>query len=197
MGDKKLLVDRDLSNRLLSTKESIVKRLKACLEKGELEGQPLGEEEEDVIGSMLEDIEPQSIELICADLEQKNRIVRERRRHPDALVLVETSAGSEEGKVVFKSTSFDEFVEPKSGRVKRKYRDVFPPPGVTVIEEGRTREGNPCFLLRMVPSASLRIERTGLLEGEPSVLTIVWKGRKGSHGASPMLMFSPERRQDQ
>ena len=196
VGDKKLTLDESLSTSLDEAKQRVVKALDECLSTGEYTGETLEEEDLEQIEELSDIVESESIELIYADIEGKNKIVKEKRRSPDALVLIETIAGVN-GRIAFKSTTYDEHVDMKSGRVKRKYRDTFPPPGISVIEEGKSPQGSTCYLLRMMPSSSLRIERTGGLEDAPSVLTIVWKGRKGKAGMSPLLMFSPERRQDQ
>jgi len=196
VGDKKLMLDEGLSASLGEAKSKVVQTLDECLSAGTYSGEPLEEEELEQIEELTNVVEAESIELIYADIEGKNKIVKEKRRSPDALVLIETIAGMN-GRIAFKSTTYEEHVDMKSNRVKRKYRDTFPPPGVSVIEEGRSPQGSTCYLLRMMPSSSLRIERTGGLENAPSVLTIVWKGRKGKAGAPPLLMFSPERRQDQ
>jgi hypothetical protein len=195
VGDRQLPIDPRLSRDLMSTKERVISELKRALDQGAIGTKVLEERDVARLETVLEEVMPQSIELLHADIEQKNRIVKEKRRRPDALVLVETSAG-EEGSIAFKSTTYDEIVDDTSGRVRRQYRDVFPPPGVTVLEEGKSRQGSRCFLLKMVPNAALRIERTGALEDAPSILTIVWKGRKGKNGQLPLLMFSPDRRQD-
>lgn len=196
VGDKKLMLDESLGTSLDEAKKRIVTTLDECLSTGEYTGEALTEEELEQVEELTSVVENESIELLYADIEGKNRIVKEKRRSPDALVLIETIAGMN-GRIAFKSTTYDEHVDMKSNRVKRKYRDTFPPPGISVVEEGKSPQGSTCYLLRMMPSSSLRIERTGGLEDAPSVLTIVWKGRKGQAGKSPLLMFSPERRQDQ
>lgn len=196
VGDKKLMLDENLSSSLKAAKTRVVETLQDCLMQGSYAGERLSEEELNQVDAIAEAVAEENISLIYADVEGKGQIVKEKHRSPDALVLVETAAGID-GRIAFKSTTYDEHVDARSKRVKRRYRDAFPPPGISVIEEGKSPQGGNCYLLRMMPSSSLRIERTGGLEDAPSVLTIVWKGRKGKAGSPPLLMFSPERRQDQ
>ena len=148
---------------------------------------------------MVRTIEVEPISAVYADVEGK-KIVKQRRGrgrqigYLDALVLVETASGPN-GTISFKSATYDEYIDMRSSRVKRKYRDTFPPLGIRIIEEGKTTQGGQCFLLRMIPSSSFRIERTGELEGEPSILTVVWKGQMAA-GELPLLVFCPMRHRE-
>jgi hypothetical protein len=144
---------------------------------------------------MADAIEEESIALAYCDV-AGDTIVKEQRKNPDALVLVETAPGVN-GKVSFKSTAFDEFIDSRSKRVRRKYRNEFPPPGVQVIKEGRTEFGSRCFLLRMMPSSSFRIERSGQLEDAPSVLIVSWKGSQKNGSGVPLVVFSPGRQKEE
>lgn len=195
VGDETLLLDEAFSNTLTNAKQRVVDKLKSCLGLGTLDDQPLTSEELEKVGGMMDFIEPESIKLIYADVGSGNDLVRESRRSPDALVLVETVAGIN-GYINFLSTTYDECIDQRSKRVRREYREIFPPPGVTVVKEGKTTQGSSCYVLRMMPNSSIRIERNGALDGAPSILTIVWKGRKGKLGSPPLLMFSPDRRQE-
>lgn len=195
VGDSIVPLDEAFSAVLTNKKQDVVNKIKDCLYGDELDGSPLTREESSRLSAILAYVEPESIQLIYADVGSGNDIVREKGRSPDALVLVETAAGPNGG-ISFLSNTYDEVVDPRSKRVKRRYHSSFPPPGVTVIKEGKTPQGSKCYLLRMVPNASIRIERTGVLEGAPSVLTLVWKGRRGREGSPPLLMFSPDRRQE-
>lgn len=194
VGEDTVPLDEAYSSVLLNTKQRVVDMLKGCMITGEVKGKPISNEEKAMLESIVEYVEPESVQLIYADVGSGNDIVRESHRSPDALVLIETAAGPNGG-ISFLSNTYDEVVDNKK-RVKRRYRSAFPPPGITVVKEGRSAQGSKCFLLRMIPNSSVRIERTGALEGEPSILTIVWKGRVGKAGSPPLLMFSPDRRQE-
>lgn len=195
VGDEQVRVDESLSNRVYDTREKVLETLRVAMRTGMYDGVRLSGEERNRVGNTLATLVGESIQLIYADVGPDNEITSEPKRHHDALVLVETVAGVN-GRIHFKSSTYDEYLDMRSNRVKRRYQQVFPPPGVTVIKEGKTRQGSKVYLLRMAPSSSFRIERTGMLDGEPSILTVVWKGRKSPNGALPLLMFSPDRRQE-
>lgn len=195
VGDKRLPLSEELSNSLKAAKKKVVEVLERCLEEESYAGASLDREDIEDLNEVMEVVEPQSIELLYADLDGKGSIVREKERSSDALVLVETMAG-ENGHISFKSTTFDEVMDFRSNRVRRRYRDQFPPTGVSIISEGKSKQGSRCLLLRMMPSSSFRMERTGALGEAPTVFTVAWKGRKGEDGGSPLRIFHPERRQE-
>lgn len=189
VGDKRVSVDKRLTESLTSTRYTIIGKLNECLETKNSGGKLFTSDELIYIRNIVEEVETEPFSLMYADIERDRRVVQEERRSPDALVLVETTAG-ERGVIAHKSTAFNELVDMKSNRVRREYRSVFPPPGVQVIEEGTSPAGGKCYLLRMMPRSSFRIERTGALQGAPNVLTVVWKG-KSVEGASPLQVYSP------
>lgn len=192
VGDQRKELDPDLEKGIEKARDLVLEKVKECLYTGELAGQTLGAEEIEELLDMEEQI-VDVLQLLYADVDS-GKIVRERRRgpraDPRALVLVETAPGIG-GKIEFKSTSFDEVFNRRSGRVERQYRSDFPPPGVEVIMEGTTRERGRCLLLQMIPGSSFRIERTGDLGGAPGVLTVVWKRQKGVAGTQPLEVYSP------
>lgn len=200
IGDKQLMLDSGLSQKLVSSRYTVVSRLKECLESGCYEGKHLSEAELESTAQLLERVERENISLLYADIEGEKNIVSEKARSPDALVLVEVQPGIN-GKLRFRSASFEEHIDTKSNRVKRRYKDAFPPPGVRIIESDTTREGVTHYLLRMMPCSSFRVERTGLLEMPrlertrervyaPRVLTISWMGKKGKAGSLPLMVFA-------
>jgi hypothetical protein len=184
VGEALYPLSHELSDGLLAAKASVLDQLDKSL---------LANPELVQLQEMRELLAPESIQLIHADVGQYE-IVKETRRQPDALVLVETSAGIN-GHITFMSTTYDESFDTRSNRVRRKNHRIFPPPGVTVLKEGKTHLGGSCYLLRMVPNSSFRMERTGELDGAPSILTVAWKGRKGPGKGEPLIMFSPSRQE--
>ena len=190
VGDKFLPIDRRLSESLTSTRYSIIGKLNECLDTKGNENRRFNTDELIYIRGIIEKVETEPIALMYADIGRDKSIVQEENRSSDALVLVETAPG-ERGLIAHKSTAFNELVDARSNRVRREYRDEFPPPGVRVIEEGRSTDGGKCYLLRMMPRSSFRIERTGVLQGAPNVLTVVWRG-KSVEGASPLQVYSPQ-----
>lgn len=194
VGDERVVLNPSLTGQLCESKHRVMQTLESAFTTGTYEGAYLSTDDKSRVGQLLEDLEGQSTQLIYADVDPEGTVTCEVKRRPDALVLVETSAGIN-GRISFMSVTYDECFDARSNRVRRKYRRIFPPPGVTILKEGKTPQGGNCYLLHMVPSSSFRIERSGALEGEPSILTVVWKGRKGP-GGLPLLMFSPDRRQE-
>jgi hypothetical protein len=192
VGDEKMPLDDTFSDKLREAKASVVGELEGALLSKSYEGEKLTHEELEEVADMLEGVTPEKVTLLYADL-KVDRLVRERRHHPDALVLVETAPGVN-GRITFKGTSFDEQVDGNAYRVRRKYSEEFPPPGIQILKEGRTSLGSRCLLLRMMPSSSFRMERSGDLDGAPGVLTVVWKGQKGAGGALPLEVFAPSAR---
>ena len=188
VGEGLYPLSHELSDGLIDAKTSVLNALDGCVTNFQFTPDELVQLQE-----MRELILPESIQLIHADVGQ-HEIVKETRRQPDALVLVETSAGVN-GHITFMSTTYDESFDPRSNRVRRKNHRVFPPPGVTILKEGKTHLGGSCYLLRMVPNSSFRIERSGELEGAPSILTVAWKGRKGPGKGEPLIMFSPTKQE--
>jgi hypothetical protein len=193
VGDQKVDLDERFSAALDDAKNSVKGTLEEVLLSRSYESKPLSDDELEEVADMLADVVPESITLLSADVSPKGYVVRERRHHPDALVLVET-APVPDGSIAFKGTSFEEAIDAPMHRVRRRYREEFPPPGIQVLKEGKTSGGSKMFLLRMMPSSSFRIERTGKLDGAPGVLTVVWRGQKGAGGALPLEVFSPVRR---
>lgn len=190
VGDERRLLDPHLAKGIKTAKEAVLKKIRECLYTGKIGGQSVTEEEVEELMDMEEQAEDE-LSLMHADVEE-DKIVRERVRTPKALVLIETAPGIG-GKIKFKSTSFTEHYDEGEKRVKRKYREDFPPPGVRVLTEGKSGERGRCLLLEMLPGASFRIERTGTLDGAPGVLTVVWKGQKGVGGVQPLEVYSPSR----
>ena len=199
IGDRQLALDPALSAGLMSSRYTVVSKLRECIQTQRYGGRQLSPAELEDAEHLLEVTNKENISLIYADVEGGKNIVREKRRSPDALVLVEVPAGIN-GRLKFCSTSFDEHIDTKSNRVRRMYKDVFPTPGIQVIESGSMGKGGTCYLLRMMPCSSFRIERTGMLEMPrllptkeriyaPRVLTVVWMGKKGKAG-SPLTVFS-------
>ncbi len=195
VGDKRVPVDSSLAQRLESARGQVVDKLRGCQLTRKYAGADLTDTELEEVADLADIVEREHIALTYADVDdQAKLIVRERGRHRDALVLVETAPGPG-GSISFKSTAFDEYIDKHSNRVRRSYHDLFPTPGVQVIEEGTSRQGGRCFLLRMMPNSSFRMERTGELDGEPSVLTVIWKGPMADAGELPLRVFSPSRPQ--
>ena len=192
VGDEKMPLDGKFSDKIRETKAEVIDALEGVLLTRNYEGEKLTHEELQEVADLLEDIVPEDATLLHADV-KNDKLVRERRHHPDALVLIETTPGVN-GKITFKGTSFDEQVDGNAYRVRRKYSEAFPPPGIQVLKEGRTELGSRCLLLRMMPSSSFRMERSGDLDGAPGVLTVVWKGQKGAGGAHPLEVYSPSAR---
>ena len=195
VGEEETRVDDALTARLCAAKVSVVETLRSILQTGVYDSECLSDDERKRVGNTLDRVESENIRLIYADVGPDGEVIPETKRSPDALVLVETASGPN-GRIYFKSSTYDEYLDTRSNRVRRRYQQLFPPPGVTVIKEGKTAQGGRAYLLRMAPNSSFRIERTGLLDGAPSVLTVVWRSRRSPNGASPLLMFSPDRRQD-
>ena len=191
VGNEKVELDDKFSGTLGDTRDAVVRTLEEALVTKTYDGERLSEEELQEVADLMEDVAADNIKLLFADVKGE-KVVRERRHHMDALVLVETAPGIG-GRISFKGTSFEEQVDGNAYRVRRKYSTTFPPPGVEVLKEGRTSQGSRCFLLRMMPSSSFRMERSGDLDGAPGVLTVVWKGQKGAGGAHPLEVFSPSR----
>lgn len=195
VGESLYPLSRELGDGLLEAKLKVQQSIETCLiSNQDPSGYPFTTTELAMLQGAADNVAAESIQLIYADVGQYE-LVKEARRCPDALVLVETSPGVN-GRITFMSTTYDESFDPRSNRVRRKNHRVFPPPGVTILKSGETQLGGSCYLLRMVPNSSFRMERSGELEGAPSVLTVAWKGRKGPGKGEPLLMFSPDRRQD-
>jgi hypothetical protein len=193
VGNEQMLLEPALVQQFNAARQMVLERLHECHDAKTFMGEPLMEEELDEIDEMLEQIGMESMAVMYADIGE-TALIREKRRSPDALVLVETAPGIG-GKIAFKSTTFDEHIDRRSNRVRRKYREEFPPPGIQIVKEGQNNLGGKSFLLRMMPSSSFRMERTGTLDDAPNVLTVVWKGQKGVAGAPPLVVFSPARLQ--
>jgi hypothetical protein len=192
VGDASISLEAEMATGIQNAKDMVLEKVKECLFTSSIGGQAITEEELEDLLDMEEQIVDE-LALMYADVGD-GKVVRERRRgpriDPRALVLVETAPGLG-GKIEFKSTSFDEVYNTRSGRVERKYRGDFPPPGVEVILEGKTKDRGRCLLLQMTPGASFRIERTGDLDGVPGVLTVVWKRQKGVAGSQPLEVYAP------
>lgn len=171
-----------------------MEQLREILASKKFKGQVVEEEELEELAEVAISVVDERISLVHADI-REGRVVRERAYSADALVHVQTAAGIG-GQVLFKSTSFEEVIDSGAGRVRRKYLDTFPPPGVEVIKAGKSPEGGMCYLLRMMPCSSFRIERTGALEDAPSVLTVAWRGRRERGEELPLQVFAPQRPRD-
>jgi hypothetical protein len=191
VGDENVKLDPELTKSIQAARSIVLEKIRECLYTGKLGTQALSEEEVEELMDM-EEQASDLLSLMYVDVEE-GKIVKERRPSPKALVLVETAPGLG-GRLKFKSTSFLEVYDTRSGRVRRQYREEFPPPGVEVLAEGKSGDRGRCLLLQMIPGSSFRIERTGDLEGIPGVLTVVWKGQKGVAGAAPLEVFSPSSR---
>lgn len=188
VGTSSIALEKSLSDRLLLAKLSVLEELKLCVETGLHKGVQLDDADKRRAARLLEEIAPQSIQLLYADV-GNDSIVSETHRSRDALVLVETSPGMNGG-LSFLSSSYDEHVSARG--VHRRYRQEFPPPGVTVVGEGDMRQGSKCYLLRMVPHSSFRMERNGALYGEAPILKVTWTGR--GTGSEPLQIYCPEHR---
>lgn len=184
VGNESVELDERFSATLSEAKSTAIGVLEEALLTKQHEGTRLDEDELGEVADILTDVIPEGVTLLAADLKD-GKVIKERRHHPDALVLVETAPGIN-GRITFKGTSFEEKIDGSAHRVRRRYSTEFPPPGIQVLKEGKAPGGSRCLLLRMMPSSSFRIERSGELEGAPGVLTVVWKGQKGAGGAGPL-----------
>lgn len=191
VGDARVVLDASLDRSVRAARESVLETIRECLKTRKILGHSATEEEMEELKDMEEQAQAELF-LIHTDVEQ-GKIVRERKPSPRALVLVETPPGIG-GRIRFKSNSFDEVFEERSGRVRRVYREEFPPPGIEVLAVGRDEQhGGRVLLLVMLPGSSFRIERTGELEDLPTTLTVSWKGQKGVGGVQPLEVWSPAR----
>ena len=182
LGDQVYSLQADMEKRLLGAVRAAINRLR------EAQASP---REAEIVRRASRDWP----KLLYADV-ASGMLVSERSRSKDALVLVETCAG-QSGSVDYKSTIYEEEYDRRRGRVERVYRGTFPTAGIEILAEGRDRNGARCMLLRMKPNSSFRIERSGALEGESPVLTVIWTGgrsrRRGEDVALPLLVVPPRR----
>lgn len=184
LGSTSYPVQQGLAKKLLSVVSMAIDRLSRAKK----------DEEDD---ETLENVRMERPRLLYADV-VRGKVAPQKMRSRDALVLVETCAG-DSGRVEYKSTVYTEEFDDKTQKVERVYRGAFPPIGVEVIAEGEDPQGSRCMLLRMKPNASFRIERSGALEGESPILTVIWTGgrsrRRGEDVSLPLLVVPPRKYQ--
>jgi hypothetical protein len=189
VGDARVALDSRLSSGLLAARYRVSSRLRECLSRGMYKDRSLSQEELRRIRKLVMTVEKESPALLRADLSRSGVVIREHERSDDALVLVETT--EQKGRVKFKSSAFTEWVDEKTKRVRRTYDSMFPPQGVTIVCKGKMPQGSNAYLLRMIPSASFRIERRGDLQGIPHTLIVTWRGkREHGHPALSMVALS-------
>ena len=184
LGDTSFPLQPGMEKTLLGLLREVVDRLgKAQMDDGDRE--------------VFSRIQSEWPKLLCADI-VRGKVAPQRSSSNDALVMVETCAG-DDGKVEYKGTVYTEKFDERTNRIERVYEGPFPPIGVEVIAEGKDHHGSRCMLLRMKPNASFRIERSGALEGESPVLTVIWTGgrsrRRGEDVQLPLLVVPPRRYQ--
>lgn len=96
----------------------------------------------------------------------------------ECIVHLALCAG-ERGKLWVEQTRHDEaLVEGARGPRVMQVPKQFPGLGVTVLAIGHGPAGEPQALLKLVPGASFRIRRNGVLGGLPRKITVQWTGSK-------------------
>jgi hypothetical protein len=191
VGDQQFPLGDELSQRLITTKQSVVNKLRETIERKGNGKRPFTPNELIYLDRLQGVIETEPISLMYADVGEDGTLTQERRHSAEALVLVETSAGIN-GTIVHKSTEFEERCNLSDRTIYREYKDSFPPAGVTVLAEGKSAQGSKCYLLRMWPRSAFRMERTGRLEGAPDFFTVVW-GKQRLVGDLPLQVYTQTR----
>lgn len=104
------------------------------------------------------------------------RVVSEaNRRDRRALIVIDLPAG-EGGETTLTSNEARSRWDENAQRVVRDVLPIEEAVGVSVFAEANSDNGKR-FLVGMMPGASLRINRTGKLHGEPPIMTLVWDAR--------------------
>lgn len=187
VGEARIPVDASFGQALSAAKKIVLEKINACREEGTYKGEELTSDELFELDYLSAAVSRDPVRALYAEV-RGGQIVKDTKREHDALVLVETAPGFG-GKIFFLSTSFDEYFDRKSNRIRRKYRQNFPPPGVEVVTHSAI-DGSACYLLRMKLGSSFRIERTGRLDGAPRTLIVSWKGPRENRG-EPLEVYSP------